>query len=297
MDDIKKVIGVVSLAILVPLFTKDAYTQNSPRAMEQTTRSKQVETLTKDQLESLRKNFSNLNARIKEEASRWGSINPGQNYNYIIQPHRLYNPKDIKLLYTKTHNFGEDEKKGAKWYVGGELTRRRNIKNIQLGGEIGNFSVKALIDPANNKRAFNFRTRKGKNSLELIIGNHNLIQGKIEATLPRIAKVDVFYDFNNKQFNYSISKSYKGADFNIAQQFRKETMITSINLSYAPNRIGLPGKIRINYILNYKNQQRNNQLSIILQEKIGILNLESKLDKTTFGIIPSITGSINHSWN
>lgn len=293
----KKVIGVLSLAVLVPSFTKDAYTQNSPKTIEQTTRPKQVEKLTKDQLESLRKNFSNLNAEIKK-AFRQGNIKPSQDYNYIIQPHQLYNPKDIKLLYTRTHNLRRDEKKDAKWYVGGELTRRRNIKNIQLGGEMGNFSVKAFINPTNNKRAFNFRTNKGKNSIEVIVGNNNLIQGKVETTLPRVAKIDIFYDFNNKQFKYSISRSYKGADFNVAQQFRDGVTITSVNLSYALKGIGFPGKVKINYVLNdYKNQRKNDKLSIILQEKIGILNLESKFNKTPFGIIPSITGSINHSWN
>ena len=296
MSYIKKTIGVVSLAVLIPLFTKNAYTQNSPETIEQTTRPKQVKKLTKGELESLKKIFNDFNVKIKKEAYKQSNINPGQ--NYIIQSHQLYNPEDIKLLYTRTHNFGEDEKKDAKWYVGGEFTRSRNIKNIQIGGEMGNFSVKAFIDPANNKRAFNFRTSKDKNSLEVIIGNNNLIQGKIKTTLPRIAKIDVFYDFNNKQFNYSISRSYKGVDFNIGQQFKRGVTITSANLSYALKGIGFPGKVKINYVLNdYKNRQKNDKLSIILQEKIGILNLESKLDKTPFGIIPSITGSINYSWD
>lgn len=292
----KKVIGALFLVALMPLFAKNAYAQNSSKTIERTAKSKQVKKLTKEQLESLRKNFSNFNVKIKKEISKRGNINSGQ--NYIIQSHQLYNPKDTKLLYTRTHNFGEDEKKDAKLCVRGELTRRRNIKNIQLSVEIDNFSVKAFIDPANNKRAFNFRTGNSKNSIEVIVGSNNLSQGKVKTTLLKIAEIDMFYDFNNKQFNYLISKNYKGLDFNIAQQFRDNVTVTSVNLSYALKGIGFPGKIKINYILNdYKNKQKNDKLGIILQEKIGILNLEGKLDKTIFGIIPSITGSINYSWD
>ncbi len=295
MDDIKKVIGTLSLAVLMSLFARNGYAQESHKILEPTVKAKQVKKLTKEQLESLGKNFSNFNAKIKKEISMQDNIK--QNHNRI-QSHQLYNPQDIKLLYTKTSNFGEDEKKDVKWYVGGELTRERDIKNIQLGGEIGNFSVRGFIDPIKNKTAFNFRASKNKNSIEVIVGNNNLIKGKIETAFIKVAKLDMFYDFNNKQFNYSISKSYKGVDFNVAQQFRDNVMITSANLDYALDRIGFPGKLRINYVLkNCKNQQKNDKLSIILQEKIGILNLESKLNKTPFGVIPSITGSINYSWD
>ena len=108
----------------------------------------------------------------------------------------------------------------------------------------------------------------------------------------------MFYDFNSKQLNYSISKNHKGIGFNFAQQFREGLTITSANFGYALEGIGIPGKLQINYVLsNYKNKQDSDKLGIIFQEKIRFLNLEGKLEKTPFGLIPSITGKINCSWN
>jgi len=295
MKQIKKIAGAAFLAVLMSFFAKNAYTQEFPKPAERTSKPKQVKKLTKEQRESIRKRLNNFNAEIKKELSRQGEIKYIQNYDLVARSSQLYAPKDVKLLYKQTSDVGEKGK--IKWYVGGELNKKRDVKNIQLGGEIGNFGINALIDPINNKRTINLKAGTGKSLVEAVVRNEKLSQGGLKTSIPRIADISMLYDFNNNQFNYSVSKNYDGINLNFAQQFRKDLVVSSLNLNYALGKVGLPGKIKINYVLNgHKGQKNRDRLGIALLEKIGILNLEGKIDKTPAGVIPSITAKINYSW-
>lgn len=295
-ERIKRIMGVVSLATLIPFFSKDVYTKERFTQMEKIAKSEQVRKMTKEELEIIRKRVENFNKEIKKELSKQKNLKNFQNYDPVVETNQLYLPKEAKLLYKQTSNFGEEE--NLQWYIGGELSKKRDIKNVQLGGEIGNFGIKAFIDPINNKRKINFKASKGKSSIEILVGNEKLSQGKLKTSIPKIAEVNMLYDFNNERFNYSISKNCGGVNLKIAQQFGKELVIGSLNVNYSLDKIGIPGKVKINYVVNnYKNQKKKDKLGIVLQEKIGILNLEGKIEKTPLGLVPSITGKMNYSWN
>ena len=296
MEQIRKIGRTACLAILMSFFAGNAYAQESTRPVERPAKSKQVKKLTKEQMESIRKRLNNFNAEIKKELFRQKDRKGIQNYDSIVETSQLYAPKDIKLLYTQAFDFKE-EGKNIQWHVGGELSKTRDLKNIQLGGEIGNFGIKAFIDTINNNRTINFKAGKDKNLVEVVMRNERLSKGRLKTSIPKIAEVNLLYDFNNERFNYSVSKNYEGINLNFAQQFRKDLVISSVNLNYALSKIGLPGKVKINYVFNeHKNQENSDRLGIVLQEKIGILNLEGKIDKTSAGVIPSITAKINYSW-
>ncbi len=298
MNSFKKAVGAVSLAALLSFFSGNIYAENSLNQNERVAETKSVRRLTESQMENLKKSLKNFNEKIKKESLNFRNTNSNLNLSSVIQNNSLYVLEEVKLSYAKTHNLGEDAEISANWYAGGELTNTRDVKNLRFGGEVGNFGFGAFIDPSNNKRVFNLKNKIGKNSIEIIAGNNDLMQGKVRMALPKIAEVNFFYDFNSHKANYSISKSYKNASLNVFQQFQQGLTSTSASLTYNPPKFLFLDKIVLNYSKNdSKNQQNDIRTAIGFQEKIGILNLEGRIDKTSLGFFPSIRGSIKHSWS
>ncbi|MBM3228602.1 hypothetical protein FJZ20_01835 [Candidatus Pacearchaeota archaeon] len=298
MNFVKKGVGIISLAVLMSFFPGRIYAENHPNREERIAKTTSQERLTENYEESFKKTLENLNEKIKKESQNTININSGRGYRPTINENKPFIPEEVKFSYSKSHSLGEEGEIHMKWYAGGELTSDRNLKNIRFGGEVGNFGFGASIDPINNRRIFNFRNKIGKNSVEIIAGNNNLMQGKAHLSVPNIAEVDVFYDFASHQANYAVSKNYKNTNLRIFQQFQEGLTTTSANISYTLPESLLLDKILFNYSRNdYKNRSDEVRTSVGFQDKIGILNLEGRIDRIPAGIFPVIRGSIKHSWN
>ena len=298
MNFVKKGVGVISLAVLMSFFPGRIYAENSLNREERIAKTTSQERLTENYRESFKKAIKNLNEKIKKEFQNPANINSGRGYRPTIEESKPSVPEEVKLSYSKSHSLGEEGEIQMKWYAGGELTGSREMKNIRFGGEVGSFGFGASIDPLNNRRIFNFRNKIGKNSVEVIVGNNNLMQGKARIAIPKIAEVDVFYDFNSNRANYAVSRSYKNANLRIFQQFQDGLTSTSANISYTLPKSLLLDKILFNYTRNnYRSRPDEIRTSVGFQDKIGILNLEGRIDKIPAGIFPVIKGSIKHSWN
>ena len=298
MNFVKKGVGAISLAVLMSFFSGRIYAENALNRTEKTQEISFPRKLTGNYEESFKKTIKNLNEKIKKESSNPVNTNSNLRYISIIKENTLSAPEEVKLSYSQSHSLGEENEMKLNWYVGGELTSNRNVKNIRFGGEVGGFGFGASIDPIGNKRVFNFRNKIGKNSVEIIAGNDNLMQGKARIAISKTAEIDFFYDFDSHRANYAISKNYKNANLRFFQQFQNELTSTSANISYTLPKSLILDKILFNYSRNdYKNRPDEIRTSMGFQDKVGILNLEGRIDKIPAGVFPLIKGSINHSWN
>ncbi|MBW2990995.1 hypothetical protein KY348_04800, partial [Candidatus Woesearchaeota archaeon] len=292
----KLFLGVSILGFIISSAHNYALAQDHSRIREDNIKLKKVKKLSNAELKSLRRTFNRLNKEVKKQTANPIRRDQKQNYNRIITSGQLYNPEDVKLLYKDSFNPKEEDGVRAEWYMGGELTQTRDVKNIRAGGKIGNFHGGAVVNLDKGTKVFSFGANKGRNSIDMIVGD-NVMQGKAQVNALGMADVKMFYNFNTQQFNYTVSKNYKGAGLALAQQFRNGLTITAATLSYNPRIAFLPDKIIVSYVLNnYEARKNTDKASIIAQEKIGILNLEGRLDKTSLALIPTAKVSVKHSW-